>query len=148
MSIFDSLDPEKQQEIYRESLKVGDVFLKEFEEAEHKKLFIIAGISDDRIFICSVFINSEIHKSIANKPNISKLQIPLLKSRNAFLKYDSFVNCSYPIHINSKSITNGIVENTCKFIGSIHQQDLKFVQNTLIESRLLSDEEIELYFSK
>ncbi len=148
MSIFSHIPHEKQQELYKETLKEGDVFLKDFDEADHKKFFIIAGISNDKIFICSVFINSEIHPSIALKPNISKLQIPLLKSRNEFLKYDSFANCSYPIHLNSTSITKGIIDQTCKVVGNIHHQDLEFVQKALIESGLLSDEEIELYFTK
>ncbi len=148
MSIFGNIDPEKQQELYKNSLKAGDVFLKKFDEAEHKKLFIIAGISDEKIFVCSVFINSKIHPAIAGKPNILKLQIPLLKNRNEFLKHDSFANCSYPIHLKSESITKDIVVGTCKIIGNIHRQDLEFVQNALVNSGLLSEEEIELYFKK
>ncbi|PID87981.1 MAG: hypothetical protein CSB06_02645 [Bacteroidia bacterium] len=146
MSVFDNTEPEKQQALYRNSLNAGAVFLKKFDEADHKKFFIIAGISDDKLFMCSVFINSKIHPAIAHKPRILDLQIPLLKTRNDFLKYDSFANCSYPIHLNSESITRSIVAGTCKLIGNIHNQDLEFVQNALIESGLLSDEEIELYF--
>ena len=148
MSLAGNIGPEKQQEIYRNSLKAGDVFLKDFDEADHKKLFIIAGISGDKIFICSVFINSEIHPAIASKPYIHKLQIPLLKKRNSFLKHNSYANCSYPIFLNSEQIIMGIVEKTCKVIGNIHTQDLDFIQKALIESGLLTDEQLELYFKK
>ena len=146
MSILDSLDHGKKQELYKNSFKPGDVFLKKFDEAEHDKFFIIAGISEHKIYICSVFINSKIHPSVLNKPNICKLHIPLLKSRNPFLAYDSFVNCSYPISLTSEQITKAIVENKCKIIGEIHSLDLVIVRKTLIESGLLSEEEIIMFF--
>lgn len=148
MSLFGNIDPKKQQEIFKNTLNIGDVFLKKFDESEHQKFFIIVGISEHKIFICSVFINSKIHPSVIKKPNILKLQIPLLKSRNTFLKHDSFANCSYPIHLNSEQITKGIIENTCKVIGNIHSQDLEFIQSAIITSGLLSDEQMELYFGK
>lgn len=148
MSIFDNIDPNKQKSLYKSSLKTGDVFLKEFKEAEHKKLFIIAGISSEKVFICSVFINSEIHPSLSRKPNIHRLQIPLLKSRNKFLKHDSYANCSYLIYLKSEEITNSIIEKTCKVIGNIHMEDLKFIQTAIIESGLLTEEQIQLYFNK
>lgn len=146
MSIFDKLDSEKQQELYKNTLKAGDVFLKKFNEADHKKFFIIAGISEKNVFICSVFINSEIHPAVQTKPNILRLHIPLLKSKNSFLKHDSYANCAYPIHSDSAQITKGIIELTCKVVGSVHEQDLDSIQNALIDSGLLSEEQIELYF--
>ena len=88
------------------------------------------------------------HPSIQRKPNILKLHIPLLKKRNIFLDHDSYANCSYPILIDSDQITKGLVESTCKVIGSINEQDLVFIQNAMINSGLLTDEQIELYFNR
>ncbi len=147
MSIFGGLDPEKHKEIVRQSINVGDVFLKKFEEAEHEKFFIIAGISKEKIYVCSVFINSRIHPSVINKPNIYKLHIPLLKTQNDFLSHDSYANCSYPISLDVDKITDGIVNSSCKVIGNINESDLGFIQKAIIESGLLSDDEITLYFS-
>lgn len=147
MSIFGGLDPEKHKELIRQSINVGDVFLKKFEEAEHEKFFIIAGISKGKIYVCSVFINSRIHPSIINKPNIYKLHVPLLKSQNEFLSHDSYANCSYPIPLDVDKITDGIINTSCKVIGTINKTDIGYIQNAIIESGLLSDDEIALYFS-
>ena len=148
ISLFGNIDPEKQRELYKNSLNTGDIYLKDFKEADHHKMFIIAGISSEKIFVCAIFINSAIHPSIANKPKIKQLQVPLLKSRNEFLKYDSFANCAFPIHLETEAITKGIVDKSCKFIGNIHSQDLGFVQNAIINSGILTPEQIELYFKK
>jgi hypothetical protein len=147
MSIFGGLDPEKHKEILRQSINIGDVYLKKFEEASHEKLFIIAGISKEKVYVCSVFINSKIHPSVVNKPNIYKLHIPLLKSKNDFLRHDSYANCSYPFPLEVDKITDGVVNSSCKVIGKINKTDLVFIQKAIIESGLLSDDEIALYFS-
>lgn len=125
---------------------MGDVFLTMFEETEHTKFFSIVVISQVKICICSVFINSRIHPSVVNKPNIFKLYIPLLKVQNDFLSYDSFANCSYPIALEVDKITDRIMKRTCKVIGSVNKTDLEFIQNALIEFGLLSEDDITLYF--
>lgn len=147
MSIIEGLDPKKQKELIRQSINVGDVFLKKFEEAEHEKFFIIAGVSEGKVYVCSVFINSRIHSSVINKPNIYKLHIPLLKSQNPFLRYDSYANCSYPISLDIDKITDGIINSSCKIIGNINKSDIEYIQKAIIGSGLLSDDEIALYFS-
>ncbi|MDR0368879.1 MAG: hypothetical protein LBH82_07060 [Bacteroidales bacterium] len=146
MSISGNIPPDIQKDIYRKSITVGDVFLKEFENIDHKKLFIIAGISNDKMYICSIFINSRIHP-LQNKPKLLKLQIPLLKSRNSFLEHDSHANCSYPIKLDTEQIISGIINGSCRVIGRICDEDLRFIQHALIHSELLTTEEIELYFN-
>ena len=148
MSIFDKLSKESQKELYKKSIKEGDVFLKDFEEADHKKFFIIAGISGDKVFVCSVFINSNIHPSIKNKQRLLALQVPLKKTLNPFLSYDSFANCAYPIPLETDTITTSIINGGCKVIGCIDPSDLDNVQQSLIHSGLLSEEQIDLYFKK
>lgn len=139
------IDNNLQKKLLKATLKTGDVFLKKFEEAAHQKLFIIAGVSTKKVFLCSVFINSEIHPSIKSKPNIVALQVPLLKSRNSFLSHDSFANCTYPIPHEVEKLIDEISKGDCKTIGSIHNQDLIFIRKALVNSGLLTEEEIELY---
>ena len=146
MSLFENLGDDIKNQIFKNSLDIGNVFLKKFDKAAHQKLFIIAGLSSEKVFICSVFINSEINRSLLNKPQLLKLQIPLLKSRNIFFKHDSFANCSYPIPLNTSQIINGILNSSCKVIGNINNDDLKIIQETIINSGLLTDVEIDLYF--
>lgn len=68
MGIFGALDDEARKKLFKRNMDVGDVFLKDFDEADHQKFFIIAGMSTEKVFVCSVFINSAVHPSIMNKP--------------------------------------------------------------------------------
>jgi hypothetical protein len=142
-----SLDKDGLKKLFSSTMSLGDVLLKEFPEADHEKFFIIAGMSKDRVFICSVFINSNIHPSIFNKQELLNLQVPLKRSENPYLKYDSFANCSYPIPLEVTQIAQQIAEGKCKVIGAVTQDDLENVRSSIINSGLLSEEEIELYFN-
>lgn len=146
MSLGDLLGNSDKSKLFKMSLNTGDIFLKEFEGVEHPKFFIVAGICQDRIFLCSIYINSNIHPSIMRKQHLLELQIPLKKQNNPFLKYDSFANCSNPIPMESEPLSEWISDNSCKVIGSIHKPDLTSIIDALKNSGLLSEEEVELYF--
>lgn len=146
MSLGDLLKNSDKSKLYSQSLNLGDVFLKKFEGIEHPKFFIVAGLSQDRVFLCSVYINSDIHPSIIRRQNLLELQVPLRKQNNSFLNYDSFANCSNPIHMESTSLIEWVTDNSCKVIGSIFKEDLNTIKEALKNSGLLSVEEIKLYF--
>lgn len=99
MVLFENLDSNTAKKLFQNALCKGDVLIKEFPEADHLKYFIITGMNETNVFICSVSINSEIHQSILNKPKQFALQIKIQKTKNSFLRYDSFVNCAYPIKL-------------------------------------------------
>ena len=146
MSLGDLLGNSDKSKLFRQSLNVGDVFLKEFEGIEHPKFFIVAGLSQDRVFLCSVYINSRIHPSIIQRQHLLELQVPLRKQNNSFLRYDSFANCSTPILMESEPLSEWVADNSCKVIGTVFKDDLNSIVGTLKNSGLLSEEEIELYF--
>jgi len=146
MARFGSFDKNAGKKMFKKNIKQGDVFLKNFEEADHPKFFIVAGVCEHNIYLCSVFLNSNIHPALFAKQNLLNLQVPLKKDMNPFLKYDSFANCAYPIQTETEKIADEIIKGTCKVIGSIHKDDLNNIQESLINSGLLSEEEIELYF--
>lgn len=146
MSLLENLDSNFKSKLYLGTLKKGDVLLKNFPESDHPEYFIIAGMNDTKVFVCSIFINSEIHPSLRNKPKQLKLQIPIMKAKNKFLKYDSYANCAYPIKLDGNQLASQINDGTCKTIGSIDSSDLGTIQQSLISSGLLTNEEIELYF--
>lgn len=146
MSLGDSLGSLDKGELFRKTIKPGDVFLKDFDDIDHSKFFIVVGMSTDKVFLCSVYINSRIHPSIMKKQHLLELQIPLKKENNTFLKYDSFANCSTIIPMEGKALGDGIANNTCKVINSIFKKDLTLIVRSIKDSGLLSEEEIELYF--
>ena len=74
------------------SIVPGMVFLGPMDGVDHKKYYIIAGVSADKCCFCSVIINSKINQFILNRQ-------PLLASilsrrmRSAILFLYSFINC-------------------------------------------------------
>lgn len=143
----DILSQDKQELIYKKTVNVGDVFLKNFDGISHKKYFIVVGMSKDKITICSVFINSEINQYVkTRKPHLIRLHVPLSKQNNNFLKYDSYGDCSAIIPSTVEKISEQIARKECQIIGNIFEKDLFLLQKTLVSSGLLSEYEIELYF--
>ena len=80
------LNEQTAKDLYRNSLSKGDVFLGKFDKIDHEKFFVIAGLSQDKIFICSVFINSNIPDFIFKKQELLNLQVPIKGSKYDFLK--------------------------------------------------------------
>ena len=146
MPIFENLDSNIKRKLYLSTLNKGDVLLKDFQESDHLKYFVIAGMNEEKVFVCSVFINSQIHPSLLKKPKLLGLQIPIEKNKNNFLRYDSYANCAYPIKLEGTQIASQINDGSCKIIGSIDAEDLTKIQNALKSSGLLTEEETELYF--
>jgi len=75
------------------------------------------------------------------------LQVPIKGTKYSFLNHDSFVCCSTPLQIETVIIQKWIASKTCFFKGQLDKEDLENVTTTMIHSGLLSDEEIEMYFS-
>lgn len=148
MAIGDSLNKITKDKLFKFSLKKGAVFLNKFEEIDHPKFFIVAGLSTDKVFTCSVYINSNIHPAIMKKQTLLDLQVPLKGSKYNFLDHDSFVCCSTPLPIETENISKWINETkSCQIKGQLDEEDLENITNTLINSGLFTDEEIELYFT-
>jgi hypothetical protein len=58
------------------------------------KYYVVVGISDDKIALGTVYINSEINPNLFTNTNLKKLHISLSATDNPFLKRDSFIDCS------------------------------------------------------
>lgn len=148
MPIQDSLSSEVKTKLFQTTLVRGAVFLNKFESIDHPKFFIVAGLSEDKIFTCSVYINSNIHPSIMNKQEQLNLQVPIKNAKYKFLSHDSFVCCSTPIPIKTECISAWIENKSCQIKGQIDEEDLHNIETSIIDSGLLTDEEVALYFSK
>jgi hypothetical protein len=147
MSSFrDILGSDKIQKLFNAGLEKGDVFISDFHGINHLKMFIVIGISKETVFTCSVFINSDIHPFIARNKELFLLQVPILKSDNPFLDHDSFASCNSPIKSTAINIQNKITDKSCRVIGKICNKDVAVITSTLVNSGVLTPEEIELYF--
>lgn len=146
MSIGDAFNPAAKKALFLKALVKGEVFLNKFPEIAHPKFFIIVGLSNDKLYTCSVYINSDIHPSLKAKQALLNLQVPITKNNNSFLHHDSYACCSTLLPIETDKIAEWKDKGTCKVIGQVSDQDLEIITNTILGSNLLSGEEIEQYF--
>ena len=143
----DFLSNSDKDALFKSNLKKGDVFATDFVKVDdHEKYFIIAGLSPEKTYTCTVFINSRIHPSILRKPEILKLQIPITQRKNFFLDHDSFVCCSDFTPITLNKLQQLKKQEKCRVLGTLHQDDLVIVINAIVNSGLLTPDELRLYF--
>jgi hypothetical protein len=129
--------------LYRAVVSVGDVFMRNFDKIDHPKYFIVAGMSGDRINLCAVYINSNIPKSIYSKQKLLELQVNIKGCKYDFLRHDSFVSCNTPINTVADKLISG-----CEYAGKIDGEDLNNIRQTIINSGILTKNELKLYFQQ
>lgn len=124
----------------------GDILLSDFEGIDLKKFFVVMGISEDRL--CGFFfINSNVHKSLYNKPEQLAMQYPLKKRDYDFLRYDSFLCASSVKEKSLSSIVEGISSNTISIIGRLKDEHIAEVLAMVNSSIVISKRHKRIYFS-
>lgn len=128
-----------------DSIKRGDILLSEFDGIDHRKFFVIMGVSED--MICGFFfINSNIHPAILNKQELLNLQYPLLHRDYEFLKYDSFLCASNVIERRVVDISTGILNRTTQVIGRMKEEHIQDVLMMVRASNVISERHKIRYF--
>ena len=122
-------------------LEQGCVFAGRFKGIDHEKYFIVVGISNDKVYACSVYINSNIPKFILSSQKLLNLQVNIKGAKYDFLQHDSFAACNSV----QKYLSNDI--KFCRYIGKINEEDLRNITNIVINSGILTPKEINLYFN-
>ena len=132
-------------EAISDSIQRGDILLSEFDGIDHRKFFVVMGISEDKV--CGFFfINSNIHPAIFNKQEQLNMQYLLLQRDYEFLKYDSFLCASSVIERRLVDISEGIRNKTTQVIGYMKEEHITDVIKMVRESRVISERHKRLYF--
>lgn len=121
----------------------GSVLLGPMPGVEHPKFYIIAGVSENRVCVCSVIINSQINQFILKRPFLLERQWEISDKKYAFLSHVSYVNCAQPLKAKADVFSDGEFEH----VGVLDEDDLKEIRKQIIASGMLTEEEIELYFA-
>ena len=132
-------------ELIKHTLSKGNVFIGDFKGINHKKFFIIVGISSEKVCFCSVYINSNIPRYIYSNKTLLNLQVNIKGSKYDFLRHDSFVSCNSPLKYNVSELVAWINEGICEYVGDIDSEDLENITTTIVNSGTLTQKEIELY---
>ena len=127
------------------SIGRGDILLSEFDGIDHRKFFVVMGVSEEKV--CGFFfINSNIHPAIFNKQEQLKLQYPLRSRDYSFLKYDSFLCASSVIERSVADISDGIRNQTTMVIGRMKDEHINDVVEMVRASKVISERHKRLYF--
>ena len=127
------------------SIGRGDILLSEFDGIDHRKFFVVMGVSEEKV--CGFFfINSNIHPAIFNKQEQLNLQYPLLHRDYEFLKYDSFLCASSVIERRLNDISEGIRNRTTQIVGRMKEEHIQDVVEMVKASRVISERHKKLYF--
>lgn len=131
--------------VIADCIKRGDILLSEFDGIDHRKFFVVMGVSEDKI--CGFFfINSNIHPAIFNKQEQLVLQYPLLHRDYEFLKYDSFLSASCVIERRVSDIAEGIRNKTTQVIGHMKEEHITDVVEMVRASKVISEHHKRRYF--
>ena len=141
MSDNNTLDQAGLREL---AIAPGTVFLGPWADIDHEKFLIVAGVSEDRILVCTVLINSEINQYIQKRPRMLSCQVELKSEDYDFLSHDSYANCAQPI----KAKFDLFVVDNMKYCGLLNETDLIQVQQRIIASGNLTVEEMNTFFGK
>jgi len=126
------------------SIAPGAIFLGPWADIDHEKFLIVAGVSEDRILVCTVMINSEINPYIQKRPRMLSCRVLLKSADYDFLSHDSFANCAQPIRAKFEVFT----KDDFKYCGILNETDLGIVQQRIIASGTLTVDEIKTFFKK
>ena len=128
-----------------ESVGRGDILLSEFDGIDHRKFFVVMGVSEDKV--CGFFfINSNIHPAIFNKQEQLNLQYPMMHRDYEFLKYDSFLNASSVTERKLSEISEGIKNGTTMVIGKMKEEHVTDVVEMVRASKVISDRHKRIFF--
>lgn len=131
--------------VIERSIARGDILLSEFDGIDHRKFFVVMGVSEEKV--CGFFfINSNIHPAIYNKQEQLNLQYPMLHRDYEFLKYDSFLCASSVIERKLIDISKGINEGTTSIIGKMKDEHVIDVLEMVRASKVISDRYKKMYF--
>ena len=125
------------------SIVPGSVFLGPWACIDHEKFLIVAGVAEDKILVCSVMINSQINQYIMKRPRMLACQVELKGTDYVFLSHDSYANCAQPIKAKSELF----MVDDLKYCGRLKDNDLSQVQQQIISSGSLTNDEIDMFFA-
>lgn len=117
----------------------GTVLLGEMDGVDHLKFFVVAGVGNDRICVCSVVINSAINPFIMRRPHLLSRQVQILNEKYSFLSHDSYVNCAQPLKGTSNFFKG------YKRVGQLTDDDIKLVRKEIVQSGMLTANELRIY---
>jgi hypothetical protein len=122
-----------------EELRIGTVIdiRDPYSFHEKHKYSIIIGISHDKFYIGTVFINSIINPHAINSPELVALQYEISSSKYKFLRSVSYVDCS-DLKDRMQSSLLQEINTSGRILGNIAKDDLSAIIQLVLDAETIS----------
>ena len=117
-----------------DDLKIGTVvdILDPYSTPPKRKYSIIIAVAEDKFYIGTVYINTEVNVLTINSPELVSLQHEIHQIKYIFLQHDSFVDCSdMKPRLQSELLRQ--LSDGGRIVGRIAKDDVVAI-NTLVRS--------------
>lgn len=113
-------------EVYRIRMTPEDGITPKPGDTDRHKFFVVLGFDDEGNVYGGVIVNSKINPNLSEE--IKDLHMPIKADKYAFLRYNSFVDCS---RLKTASIDKLLAG---KFLGAMDKYDVELIVGALKES--------------
>lgn len=124
------------------AISAGAVFIGPWGNIDHEKFIVVAGVDENSVLVCTVLINSRINQYIIKRPKLHACQVEIKANDYEFLSHDSYINCAQPL----KAKFEHFKSDEYKYCGLLSDNDLMQVKKNIINSGVLTEEEINMFF--
>lgn len=141
MSLGEFFPEEYREQSAGRELKVGAVFKCWDDDCNppKEKRFIVVGITEDRIALGAVYINSDPNYRFHYREVFQKLQIDLVYNEEDYLDWDSIVDCSKIKCMNLNEVKNLVTEDPTVVLGHLTNEHEKLIFSTLSSAATISN---------
>jgi len=122
-----------------EFIKVGAVIYRyETETTPPKNKFsIIVGVSNDKISLARVIVNSKINPNIFNTIDLQSAQIGINSDENEMFRHYSYADCTKVFEVDKSTLNEEFAGNSKIHCGNISEHVLENIFETLRTSRII-----------
>lgn len=129
------------------SIVPGDVF-KVFDNRTTPpkvKYHIVVGISEERILLGTVRINSSMNVNVYRDQASQYRCIKVKADKYDFLDHDSTIDCNHLLSHNLKDIRTYLSSHPDVILGDITTEDLEDIKLRMIEAPTITEEDKEIF---
>jgi len=139
---------ELSEELKRANAKrkvhIGAVYFINDPEAKKLKMHAIVGFSNNRLTSVAIRINSEINKWTPQ--NEIGYHVPIAQKKHAFLKHDSYLNCSKLLQKRGiDELVEYFYNNPAMYLGKLDDADLGIAKITIANAHTIENTAKEQY---
>ena len=129
------------------SIAPGDVF-KVFDKRTTPpkvKYHIVVGVSEERILLGTVRINSAMNINIYRDQESQYRCIKMKADKYNFLDHDSTIDCNQLLSHNLNDVKNYISSHSNVMLGGITTDDLEDIKLRMLEAPTITEEDKEIF---